>query len=127
MGGNDQADGHASDAPPAEIDGADFFRVDMRVGRIVSARLNERARVPAYALEVDLGEALGTRASSAQLTANYAVEDLVGRLVVAVVNLPPKRVAGVKSEVLVLGALDPERGTILLRPESDARPGARVG
>ena len=104
----------------------DFLRVDLRVGRILSARVNEAARVPAYVLELDFGPELGSRTSSAQLCDNYEAEDLVGRQVVAVLNFPPKRVAGVRSEVLVLGALCPERGTVLLSTESFVSEGSPV-
>lgn len=104
----------------------EFLRVDLRVGRVVHAERNAKARVPAYALEVDLGPELGVRTSSAQLTENYAPEDLVGRLVVAVANLAPKRVAGVKSEVLVLGATGERTGTVLLALDRDVPLGARV-
>ncbi len=104
---------------------AEFERVDMRVGTIRSAVLNPKAKVPAFALEVDLGE-LGVRMSSAQLTQNYEAEQLVGRQVVCVVNFEPKRVAGVKSEVLVLGGLDAKLGTVLLDVERPVDPGTPI-
>lgn len=103
-----------------------FFAVELRVGTVRSAALNPAARVPAYVLEVDFGPELGRRTSSAQLTENYSAESLLGRQVVAVFNLPPRRVAGVKSEVLVLGALDPALGTVLLAPAQTVADGARV-
>ncbi len=102
-----------------------FGSVEMRVGTITAARPNERARVPAYVLDIDFGR-LGMRTSSAQLTQHYAAEELVGMQIVAVVNLAPRRVAGVKSEVLVLGSTGAE-GTILLRPTQPASNGARIG
>ncbi len=102
-----------------------FASVEMRVGTVVSARINRGARVPAYVLEVDLGP-LGVRTSSAQVTQHYTPDDLVGMQVVAVVNLPPRRIAGVKSEVLVLGSTGGE-GTILLTPSQLASNGARIG
>ena len=104
----------------------DFFRADIRTGRIVRAEVNEKARKPAYKLWIDFGD-LGRKQSSAQITARYAVEDLVGRTVVAVTNFPPRRVAGFKSEVLVLGV--PVEGTdevVLLEPESEVPLGARI-
>ena len=107
------------------LEWSEFERVELRVGTITSAVQNEKARKPAYVLEVDLG-ALGTKRSSAQLTQNYDVEALVGSQVVCVCNFEPKRVAGVKSEVLVLGALDPEQGTILLGLERATANGARI-
>lgn len=101
-----------------------FRKVDMRVGTVVSARPNEKARVPSYVLTVDLGD-LGTRLSSAQIIDLYRAEDLVGRQVVCVVNFPPKRIAGIKSEVLVLG-IDGDGGVVLLAPERSVGNGVRV-
>lgn len=109
------------------IDFEDFQRVEMAVGTVVEARLNEKARAPAYVLRIDFGAAYGERQSSAQLTENYDEQDLVGRQVVAVMNFPAKRIAGVKSEVLVLGAVSDERGVVLLRPDMDVEDGARIG
>ncbi|XYI04123.1 tRNA-binding protein [Sorangium sp. So ce1128] len=99
--------------------------VDIRVGRVTSAALNPRARKPAYVLTIDLGP-LGQRTSSAQLTANYRAEELVGRQVVAVCNFPPKNIAGITSEVLVLAAVCPERGTVLLSPDQPVGEGVRI-
>ena len=84
------------------------------------------ARNPAWKLEIDFGPEVGVRRSSAQIT-HYAREALEGRLVVGVVNFPPRRIAGFESEVLVLGALDDEKGVVLLRPDEDVEPGDRVG
>jgi len=103
-----------------------FLGVEMRVGRVVSAEWNAKARQPAFVLIVDFGPEIGTRRTSAQLAENYAPDGLVGELVVAVTNLPPKRVAGVESEVLVLAAVDKVRGTVLLRPERDVELGTRI-
>jgi tRNA-binding protein len=113
------------DEAPGEVSVETFFQVDIRVGRVLAAALNPKARKPAYHLDVDFGP-LGTRTSSAQLTALYSPEDLVGRPVLAVVNFPPRRVAGVESQVLVLGVADPYGNIILLEPERDAPLGARV-
>jgi tRNA-binding protein len=104
----------------------DLVRLDLRIGRIVKADLHEGARRPAYRLLVDFGAA-GTRRSSAQLAGTYPdPAALVGRLVVAVVNLPPRRVAGFSSEVLVLGALAPDGRIPLLGVDEGAEPGQRV-
>jgi tRNA-binding protein len=105
---------------------ADFERIDMRVGRVTGVEEFPEARVPAWKLEIDLGPEIGTRRSSAQIT-HYAREDLEGRLVVCVVNFEPKRIAGFKSEVLVMGALDDGKGVVLLRPDEDCALGARIG
>jgi tRNA-binding protein len=104
----------------------DFERIDMRVGRVVAVEEFPEARVPAWKLEIDLGPELGTRRSSAQIT-HYPREALEGRLVVCVVNFEPKRIAGFKSEVLVMGALDDDKGVVLLRPDEDCALGARIG
>src|SRR4051794_23796026 len=99
------------DDAPAEVSVETFFQVDIRVGRVISAALNPKARKPAYRLEIDFGP-LGARTSSAQLTALYTPDDLVGRQVLAVVNFAPRRVAGVESQVLVLGVPD-EDGNVI--------------
>ena len=88
-----------------QIEFGDFLKVDIRVGTVVECWLNEKARKPAYVLRVDFGE-MGMRTSSAQVTEHYDAEELVGTQVMAVVNFPPKRIAGIKSEVLVLAAVD---------------------
>ena len=117
--------------PPFQDPGSatmeDFERLDLRVGRIVAAAPLEGARKPAYRLEIDFG-AGGLRQSSAQLTKTYPEPKLlVGRLVVAVVNFPPRRVAGFRSEVLVLGALAPGGEIPLLGVDDRAEPGQRIG
>jgi tRNA-binding protein len=102
-----------------------FFQVDMRAGRVVAAEPFPEARTPAYKLTIDFGP-LGLRRSSAQLTALYRAEDLVDRLVIAVVNLPSRRIAGFVSEVLVLGVPDGEGRVVLLALDRDVPPGGRV-
>jgi tRNA-binding protein len=104
----------------------DFEAVDMRIGRVVAVDEFPEARTPAWKLTVDFGAEIGTRRSSAQIT-HYSPAELEGSLVVAVVNLPPRRIGPVTSEVLVLGALDPVRGVVLLAPDSDAALGSRIG
>jgi tRNA-binding protein len=112
--------------PPSEpISPADFDRVDIRVGRIVRAEEFPEARRPAYRLWIDFG-ALGVRSSSARITAHYAPADLIGSQVVAVVNLPPKRIAGFVSEVLVLGVPSAAGEVVLLSPGLDVPEGGRV-
>jgi tRNA-binding protein len=108
---------------PATYD--DFQKLDMRVGRIVEVAEFPEARVPAWKLTIDFGPEVGHKRSSAQIT-HYTREELHGRLVVAVVNFPPKRIAGFPSEVLVLGALDEQKGVVLLRPDDDVELGSRI-
>lgn len=102
-----------------------FQKVDMRVGTIVEASLNEKARKPAYKLKVDFGEELGIKSTSAQITDLYESKSLVGRKVIAVVNFPPLQVASVKSEVLVLESLS-DQGVVLLQAGDEAKNGDRV-
>ena len=108
-----------------EIGFDEFLKVEMRTGTIREATLNPKARVPAYILSIDFG-ALGTRTSSAQLTENYRPDDLIGKQVVAVLNFATKRVAGVKSQVLVLGAVSDESGVVLLEPSFAVADGTRI-
>lgn len=102
-----------------------FELLDLRVGRVLRAEINAEARKPAYKLWIDFGP-LGEKASSAQLTALYTPEELVGRLVVAAVNLGTRKVAGFASEVLVLGLPDAEGRVVLLEPEREVPLGGRV-
>jgi tRNA-binding protein len=107
------------------IDVSDFERVDMRVGRVLEAEPFPEARKPAYKLRIDFG-ALGILRSSAQLTVHYRPDELRGRLVVAVVNFPPRQIGPVRSEVLVLGVPDPDGAVVLLEPTIDVPLGGRV-
>jgi tRNA-binding protein len=107
------------------IDYAAFEAVDMRVGRIVEVEDFPEARKPAWKLRIDFGEEIGVKRSSAQIT-NYGREELEGRLVVAVVNFPPRQIGPVRSEVLTLGASDTEGRVILLAPDADVPLGARI-
>ena len=102
----------------------DFLKVDMRVGRVLAVEEFPEARKPAWKLRVDFGPEIGERRSSAQIT-NYARDELEGRLVVAVVNFPPRQIGPVRSEVLVLGAMRGET-VILLEPREGAEPGDRI-
>jgi tRNA-binding protein len=107
------------------IDVDQFAAVDMRVGRVVAVEEFPEARRPAWRLSIDFGPELGVKRSSAQI-AHYAREELDGRLVVAVVNFPPRQIGPVRSEVLVLGATDPARGVVLLELDGDVELGSRI-
>ena len=102
----------------------DFVKVDMRVGRIIAVDAFPEARKPAYRLQIDFG-ALGVKQSSAQIT-NYSVAELLNRQVVAVINFPPKQVGPFRSEVLVLGAIEPDGAVLLLEPMPGASLGSRI-
>ena len=103
----------------------EFLAVDMRVGRVTQVDDFPEARIPAWKLTIDFGPEIGLKRSSAQIT-NYAREQLEGRLVVAVVNFPPRQIGPFMSEVLVLGASDSEDRIILLHPDTDVPLGARI-
>jgi tRNA-binding protein len=112
--------------PSPQITIEDFQRVDIRVGRILSAEPLAGARKPAYALRIDFGPEIGVKQSSAQVTVHYTPDALVGSLVLAVVNFPPRRIAGYRSEVLTLGVPDENGDVILIAPRSNAPLGARL-
>ncbi len=107
------------------IEWQDFERVELRVGTLISAAPNAKATKPAYVLQVDLGE-LGIRTSSAQLTAHYCADELVGRQVLCVCNFAPKRIAGVRSEVLVTGVYDSDGKVVLASFDKPLPNGARL-
>jgi len=111
-------------APPITF--PDFDRVDIRVGRIVRADDFPEARKPAYKLVIDFGPEIGTRKSSAQLTARYSREELEGRLVLAVVNFPPRQIGPFLSDVLTLGVPDEEGNVVLLVPDKSVPIGGRM-
>ncbi|MGH7706513.1 MAG: tRNA-binding protein [Vulcanimicrobiaceae bacterium] len=104
----------------------EFERVEIRAGTILSAEEFPQARKPAYRLEIDFGEPIGRRRSSAQLPALYSCAELVGRQVLAVVNFPPKRIAGFSSEVLTLGVDTADGNVVLIRPDRPVPNGARL-
>jgi len=103
----------------------DFFATDLRVGRVITAEAFPEARKPAIKLRIDFGE-MGIRRSSAQLTVHYKPEDLIGRLVVAVVNFQPRQIGPFISEVLVLGACPTPGDVILLTPDAEVPLGTRI-
>ena len=109
-----------------EISWNDFTKVELRVGRVLQAEVFKEARKPAYKLLVDFGPELGQRKSSAQITAHYQPEDLVGRLVVAVVNFPKKQIGPLMSECLVTGFHDADGAVALCIPDKDVPLGTRL-
>jgi tRNA-binding protein len=110
----------------ATITFADFERVDVRVGRIVDVEEFPAARKPAYRLRIDFGPEIGVRRSSAQITKHYTNEELPGRLVLAVVNFPPKQIGPFLSEVLTLGVPDEDGEVVLVVPTEDVPVGGRL-
>ena len=113
----------SSNIPPT-VEAEHFFAVDIRSALVIAVEEFPEARRPAYKLRLDLG-ALGERVASAQIT-TYRPQELVGSTVVCVVNFPPRRIAGFKSEVLILGVYDPDGAVVLLRPTHDVPLGGRV-
>jgi tRNA-binding protein len=111
-------------APQITFD--DFLKVDIRVGRIVAVEPFPQARKPAFKLTIDLGPEIGTKRSSAQITVNHTPEDLVGTLVLAVVNFPPRQIGPFLSEVLTLGVPDDKGNVMLIRPGRDVPIGGRL-
>jgi len=105
---------------------AEFERVELRVGRVLSAREFPEARRPAYVLEVDFGDEVGIRKSSAQITGHYTPDALVGTLVVGVVNFPPKQIGPLMSQCLVTGFHDENGDVVLCRPDADVPLGSRL-
>lgn len=103
-----------------------FAALDIRTGTIVAAELFPGTRKPAYKLQIDFGDAIGIKNSSAQITAHYMPDALIGKQILAVVNFPPKRVAGFQSEVLVLGVPDAEGAVVLVTPDQRVGNGARL-
>ncbi len=110
----------------SEISFDDFLKVDVRVGTVIRAEPFPEARVPAFKLWVDFGSEIGERKTSAQVTKNYAIDDLVGRQVAAVVNFPPKQIGKFMSEILVLGCPDASGEVTLLQPSGAVPNGGRL-
>ena len=113
-----------TDTPP--ITYGDFDKVDIRVGRIVKAEPFPEARKPAYKLVIDFGPTIGTRTSSAQLTRHYTMKDLEHRLVLAVINFPPRQIGPFQSQVLTLGVPDADGGVVLVVPDKKVPIGGRL-
>lgn len=109
-----------------EITWSDFEKVEMRVGTIISAEEFPEAREPAYKLLIDFGQEIGKKRSSAQITRRYTREELPGRQIIAVVNFPVKRIAGFKSECLVLGVLGENKDVVLLSPDQRMPDGSLI-
>lgn len=104
----------------------DFMKLDIRVGTIVSAKVFEKAKKPAYQLEVDFGTEIGIKKSSAQITNFYNLDDLVGKQVLGVVNFPPRQIANFMSEVLILGTYS-DGGVVLITPDRKVSNGDKLG
>lgn len=104
----------------------DFIKLDIRVGTIIEAKVFEKAKRPAYQLKVDLGEEIGVKKSSAQITEVYQPEDLIGKQVLAVINFPPRQIADFMSEILILGTYS-EQGVVLITPDKVVKNGDKLG
>jgi tRNA-binding protein len=113
-------------SPKPTISFADFEQVQLCVGTILTATPNPKAKKPSYIITADFGPH-GVKTSSAQLTQNYSADDLIGKQIVAVLNFPPRRIADVSSEVLIVGALCPDNGVVLLHPSKPVQNGAPLG
>lgn len=105
----------------------EFERVEMRVGTIIKAEVFEEARNPAYKLQIDFGDEIGIRKSSAQITRRYNPEELIDKQIIAVVNFPKKQIATLMSECLVLGSVGAENDIVLLTSDQKVKNGLRVG
>jgi len=118
---------HEADAPAApRITFDQFLAVDIRVGRVMTAVPLKGARKPAFRMTIDFGAAIGVKTTSAQITENYGVEELPGRLVAAVVNFPPRQIGKTMSEVLTLGFPDESGAVVLFAPDKDVPLGSRL-
>lgn len=104
----------------------DFSKLDIRVGTIIQANNFEKTKNPAYQLQIDFGESIGVKKSSAQITDLYKVEDLIGMQILAVINFPPRQIADFMSEVLVLGTYS-DGGVVLIKPDKEVQNGDKLG
>ncbi len=109
-----------------ELDWTDFTKVEMRVGTIISAEIFKEARNPSYKMVIDFGE-FGYRKTSAQITKLYQPNELIGKQIIAVVNFPPKQIANMMSECLVLGGVGDDKEVTLIQPEQAVKNGTRIG
>ena len=109
-----------------EINYEDFRKVDIRVGTVLSVKNNEKARQPALVLEVDFGKNIGVKTSSAKITHYYNPDNLVGEQIIAVCNFPSRNIAGIESEVLVLGAIEKEGKVVLVHPSKKVENGLEI-
>ena len=109
-----------------EINYEDFRKVDIRIGTVLSLRKNEKARQPALVLEVDFGNKIGVKTSSAKITHYYNPDNLVGKQIIAVCNFPTKNIAGIESEVLVLGAMEEDGKVVLVHPSKKVANGLKI-
>ena len=109
-----------------QINYNDFDKVDIRLGTVISLEKNEKARKPSLVLKVDFGPEIGVKQSSAQITHFYNTENLVGKQVIGVCNFPEKNIAGVVSQVLILGSIDKEGRVTLLHPSQKAEDGLPI-
>jgi|TARA_Y100000817_G_scaffold254884_1_gene207935 tRNA-binding protein len=109
-----------------EITYNDFDKIDIRIGTILSINKNEKARKPSLVLEVDFGEEIGVKKSSAQITHYYNQENLIGKQVIGVCNFPEKNIAGIKSQVLILGAIEEDGKVVLLNPSQKTKNGLKI-
>ena len=103
-----------------------FAALDIRVGTVVDAKVFEKARVPAYQLWIDFGDEIGIKKTSAQLTVHYALDDLIGKQLIAIVNFPVKQIGNFFSECLVLGSVDGHGGVVVLQPEKPVDNGQKI-
>ena len=108
-----------------KIDFTDFEKIDMRIGTIIKVSVNEKARKPSYILEIDFGYDIGIKKSSAQIT-NYKLDELINKKIIAVCNFEKKNIAGIESDVLVLGAINHAGNVILLKIDDDANNGDSI-
>ncbi|MGO3237178.1 MAG: tRNA-binding protein [Psychroflexus halocasei] len=107
------------------IDFKDFAKIDMRVGTILTAELFKEAKKPAFKMTIDFGE-FGIKKTSAQITKIYKLEDLIGKQVVAVINFPPKQIANIMSECLLLGGLEDHDEVMIIQPERSVKNGTKI-